>query len=484
MPAEAVACFRKCLAIDPHHTEALWQLGRLEATLERRVAAIAVLEWLLAISPGFNEARVVLARNEAALGWFDRAHARFAALGHGLPSWWEATRLERIAAVRKTREMLAALETATTPADLAKTARGRLSLGHLPACSDALRRLEALRPGSVVAAEIRAELVLRTDGLPAALDFMRSLPEAARAGLRIPFARLLHEAGNYAAVEEVLGAEPDEPAALHLLTLSQFASGAKQGFLDASRRWVERCGGETRPCMFAIAAARHRGMAVRLDNVAAMPVASMPLLHYWHSPDIPPDVQACMASWRAQNPTLEQRILCRDEARAIIESQESSETLLCFDEAQHPAVESDIIRLVVLARDGGLYVDADERCVAPLSPLLQRLSDLAFAGWLSPDTPSYLFNGFLAVPKGSAIVRAALEEMVSLRRDHRARGIRSDIWQVSGPGLITRAICRALSDTANAGKIMLLIDREWRRFAHTDDTLAYKQSSAGNWRLR
>ena len=72
-----------------------------------------------------------------------------------------------------------------------------------------------------------------------------------------------------------------------------------------------------------------------------------------------------------------------------------------------------------------------------------------------------------------------------LRRDHRARGIRSDIWQVSGPGLITRAICRALSDTATAGqKIMLLIDREWRRFAHTDDTLAYKQSSAGNWRLR
>ena len=55
---------------------------------------------------------------------------------------------------------------------------------------------------------------------------------------------------------------------------------------------------------------------------------------------------------------------------------------------------------------------------------------------------------------------------------------------MSGPGLITRAICRALSDTATAGKIMLLIDREWRRFAQTDDTLAYKQSSAGNWRLR
>ena len=487
-PAEAAACFRKCLALDPYHTQGLWQLGRLEASLERRVAAIAVLEWLLANSPGFEEARIVLARVEAGLGWLDRAHARFAALDRRLPGWWEATRVERVAAVRKTREMLAALQTvggAARPGDLAKLARGRLSLGHLPASSAALQRLEALRPGSAIAAEVRGELIHRTAGLPAALGFMRGLPEAVRASLRLPYARLLHEAGDFAAVETTLGTNPEEPAALHLLTLSHFASGARQGFLDASTRWMVKCGAETRPCMFAIAAARHRGLAVRLEDVAAVaPAPPVPLLHYWHAREIPPDVQACMASWRVQNPSLEQRILCRDEAREIIAAHESPDMLLCFDEAPHPAVQSDIIRLVFLARDGGLYVDADERCVAPLSPLLQRLEAVEFAGWLSPDTPSYLFNGFLAVRKGSPIIRAALDDMVALRREHRARGIRSDIWQVSGPGLITRAVCRALSDPAHAGRIMLLADREWRRFAHTDDTLGYKHSKAGNWRLR
>ena len=486
-PAQAAACFRRCVAIDPQHVGALWQLGQLEATLERRFAAIALLRWLLALSPGFEEARVMLARMEAALGWFDLAHGRFAKLGHRLTGFWEAVRVERLTAVRKTRAMLAGVGPAggvNRPAVLAEIAQGRLSLGHLPACAAALDRLETLRQGCSAAAEIRARLILRQAGLPAALAFMRALPDPVRASLRLPYARMLYEAGDFAGVEATLGTNAEEQAALHLLTLSHFASGARQEFLDASKRWLARCGSETPPCRFAIAAARHQGMAVRLDDApAADPVPRTALVQYWHERKLPADVAACMASWPAQNPSLHQRILCRDEARDIIAAQKSPDILACFDEAPHAAVQSDIIRLVVLAQEGGLYIDADERCVAPLTPLLQRLGTVEFVGWLSPDTPSYLYNGFLAVRQGSSIIRSALEDMISLRRNHRARGVRSDVWQVSGPGLITRAVARALSDPRRAGTIMLLTDREWRRFAHTDETLAYKHSRAGNWRL-
>jgi len=93
-----------------------------------------------------------------------------------------------------------------------------------------------------------------------------------------------------------------------------------------------------------------------------------------------------------------------------------------------------------------------------------------------------VYNGFLAAHPGCPIIASALEESVRLQNGHRRDGIRTDIWQVTGPGLITRAIGRHVLQPARAREVMLLTDQEYRSFAHTVD-LAYKQTDSGNWRL-
>jgi mannosyltransferase OCH1-like enzyme len=207
------------------------------------------------------------------------------------------------------------------------------------------------------------------------------------------------------------------------------------------------------------------------------------LLQYWHDSEIPSDVADAMASWPGRNPGITHQVLSREAARQVLAEQGDADVLACFDEARHPAMQSDIIRLAMLARVGGLYVDADERCTAPVTPLLRALAEVDFIGWLSPETPPYVFNGFMAVRPGCPVILDALRDLTSLRAAHRKAGIASNIWEVSGPGLITRAVGRFVSEASHAERVMLLTDREWRRFAYTDETLAYKHAAGGNWRL-
>ena len=78
------------------------------------------------------------------------------------------------------------------------------------------------------------------------------------------------------------------------------------------------------------------------------------------------------------------------------------------------------------------------------------------------------------------IVRNALRESVHLLAAHRAAGTRTDMWAVTGPGLITRAVGKHLTE---AYDVLLLADSEYRTFAETLEDLEYKKRPEGNWRM-
>ena len=205
-------------------------------------------------------------------------------------------------------------------------------------------------------------------------------------------------------------------------------------------------------------------------------------MQFWGGMAVPDDVVRTMASWQQRNPGTPHLVFSSSSARTFIAAHSAPEVLDCYDRATHPAMQSDIFRLAFLAAKGGIYIDADEECRRPLDDIQAAMQHVEFAAWLAPETPPYVYNGFLASHPGCRIIAWALEEAVRGVTFALEKPGRIDIWQLTGPGLMTRAVGRFVVQPEFRGRAMLLTNQEYRAFGATKD-LAYKETKQGNWRL-
>lgn len=197
---------------------------------------------------------------------------------------------------------------------------------------------------------------------------------------------------------------------------------------------------------------------------------------YWNDPTPPEAVCEMMASWRAA-PGFEHRLYDRQKALLRLRKDFGPRWLRAFLLANNPAEEADFLRLCLLAREGGIYADADDSLIGSPERLTGGDTGLvvyveAF-GW-------NLGNNFLAARAGHpAIVLAA-------RMARQALLMRSNetTWSKTGPGLLTRAVAQYLARQITEGQA---VDATVLRMADTAATIAmhnpvhYKRK-AGDWR--
>ncbi|MFM9103501.1 MAG: glycosyltransferase [Cyanobium sp.] len=117
------------------------------------------------------------------------------------------------------------------------------------------------------------------------------------------------------------------------------------------------------------------------------PSESVPLLQYWQGDLIPLDIEVKFRSWAA--PLSEAEIIRLDASSALdwIKENSDQDDLERFGQCWHPAMQSDLIRVLFLARMGGVYLDGD-------TPL--PLSSLAQGRWKELMHYCYL-NNILAI---------------------------------------------------------------------------------------
>jgi len=155
------------------------------------------------------------------------------------------------------------------------------------------------------------------------------------------------------------------------------------------------------------------------------------IVQFWDSEAVPEDVAALMASWRDERGTFQYVVFNEASAGAYLMAKSTTEAARAFRRARHPAQRADVFRLAYLAREGGIYADADDRRVAPFDDLAPR--DTAFVGY--QEDYGTLGNNFLAAEPGHPVIRRALAMVVAAIN----RGDSDNIWLASGPGLLTRA---------------------------------------------
>jgi len=116
----------------------------------------------------------------------------------------------------------------------------------------------------------------------------------------------------------------------------------------------------------------------------------------------PPIVQACITSWRRLNPAWRINALDEQSLRNFL----PAETLADIFQTPSDAIEAltDRIRIELLARYGGVWVDGATMCARPLDDWLHDHLTEDFFAFERPGLNRLVASWFLAARRGSYIV--------------------------------------------------------------------------------
>jgi mannosyltransferase OCH1-like enzyme len=166
------------------------------------------------------------------------------------------------------------------------------------------------------------------------------------------------------------------------------------------------------------------------------------ILHqYWDKDPPPQDVQSLMARAKKMNPYFSYRRWTDVGARQFLSTISQPDVRRAYKAAKHVAMRADIFRLAVLFEEGGIYLDADDYCAAPLRALLPPDAELV----CYQDEFGSIGNNFLAAVPRHPIVGAALHEAARAVLE----GATEALWLVTGPGLMSRVVASAIARTPN-----------------------------------
>ena len=205
--------------------------------------------------------------------------------------------------------------------------------------------------------------------------------------------------------------------------------------LQALRACIARDPDSTSAAATLILALRSAGLFRQPTRTGA--VIPKRIVLYWSQGRPPPDIAGLMQSWRVENPD-HSHLLLNDAAAMIwLRNHSRPEVLAAFQRATQIAQRSDLLRLAVLAVQGGYYADADDRCVGPLSAHMPSGVGLV----LYQEDFATLGNNFIGCTPGHPIIRRALDLAVVAVNG----GDTESLWLMTGPGLITRAAAQHIA---------------------------------------
>jgi tetratricopeptide (TPR) repeat protein len=204
---------------------------------------------------------------------------------------------------------------------------------------------------------------------------------------------------------------------------------------------VRQNGEATAPALALLMALRRTAPLLGRPAPAGVPPIPRTIGQFWDSPTPPADVLALMEGWRTANPGYAIQRFDDAGAVAFLASRFARPVLEAFRRAPEPTMRADLMRLAWLRVAGGIWVDADDRCLRPLATLIPE--GAALFGY-QEDVGSFGNNLLAAVP-GHPVIAVALELAVTAV----LRGDEDTVWLSTGPGVLTRALAGIVAGRAD-----------------------------------
>ena len=243
-----------------------------------------------------------------------------------------------------------------------------------------------------------------------------------------------------------------------------------------------------------------KSRATKTDDDEASSIPNT-IVQFWHDPaQLPGDVRECISTWsRWKTCGFAHRVFDTGSAREFISRSLGPNHANAFKRCYHPAMQADYLRLCYLFVEGGLYVDADDVCIAsdiaslfdgcqlkvqPLCYDIRSDSMVSPTEFLLPGANEegwifYFNNNPLIAPQGDPVIKRALERATQLLHST-ADGEFPEIQSTTGPGNLSRTIFELGASSAIDNRILVLHD--WDSIAVSRWPLSYR-CDARNWRL-
>jgi mannosyltransferase OCH1-like enzyme/Tfp pilus assembly protein PilF len=198
------------------------------------------------------------------------------------------------------------------------------------------------------------------------------------------------------------------------------------------RRLIKEYPDYTPAAIIAAIALRQHGELTPRSTPPSHAISPIPrvIIQFWDD-DMPEDVQQLTTSWQELNAGYTWKCVNDEMAQAFLNDEFGREVLQAYQLARMSAQKADIFRLAYLVARGGIYADADDRCLAPIDSFLRPDVTLA----LHQENYGSIGNNFIAVTPDHPVLARALELGAAAMH----RGDHDLVWLSTGPGLLTRA---------------------------------------------
>jgi hypothetical protein len=200
------------------------------------------------------------------------------------------------------------------------------------------------------------------------------------------------------------------------------------------------------------------------------------IVQFWDSPAPPDEVASLMATWAPMHPGYEWLPFTDTSAAAFIAEHYDGTYLAAYRACQHPAMKSDFFRLAYLYKHGGIYIDADERCLQSIDPLIQRGVALVLRR-MTTNKLTCFNNAPLFCVAGLSLTRDCLDWATDQVLS--ANGRHLHVWVTTGPGNISRMFAQRVIDRSELPSTLVLDD--WTRLSQP--TACEYKLGRRHWRM-
>lgn len=151
-------------------------------------------------------------------------------------------------------------------------------------------------------------------------------------------------------------------------------------------------------------------------------------MQYWHEDSIPSYMEEHLETFGELNPEIPHVVFSRSTAEEFIGAHFTSREVAAFQSCAVPAMQADYLRYCAIHVLGGVYCDADARCVGSLAPLLETGAGKMFTG-----SNEVLNNAILVFPKPGHPLPLLAVELATMNVERR---LSEKVWVVTGPGVL------------------------------------------------
>lgn len=157
------------------------------------------------------------------------------------------------------------------------------------------------------------------------------------------------------------------------------------------------------------------------------------IFQYWNTESPPHDVQENISGWINENTGWMHFLYNDNTARKFLTENFDEPVISAYDSCNFPQMRSDLFRLAILYKYGGVYVDAGIACIKPL--------DEWVISYLEQPEPTFvrkwhgsLMNGFMISKSGNELIM----EVMLLAVSNTLSRVSNNIHEVTGPAVLNK----------------------------------------------